>query len=309
MTPSGAAIRPPAVAGSFYPAQPGALAALVADLYAAAGAPSSAAGPATRGPARSVLGALVPHAGIVYSGAVAAAGWRSIADPSLGAEPTVVVLGTNHRAPWSHGIEAWADGAWRTPLGDVAVDRGLAHAIVGLGPPFGHDRDPHLGEHSIEVQLPLLQILRPRARIVPLSVSATTADGSLSAGERLGVLLARWRSQRGAVIVVISTDLAHYPSAADAGRVTDELIPAIQALDAVNLEALERDVVGRGIPGLVCGICGIAPTVFGLATLRAMGADGAVMLARATSADAGGPPDRTVGYLATAFDGVATLGR
>lgn len=298
---AGAAIRPPAVAGSFYPAEPDVLAALVDQLLADAERPAVASNPAAGATDRPLLGLLVPHAGLVYSGAVAGAAWRLVGPMSPDTPRTVVLLGTNHGAGWLAGVASWGAGAWRTPLGDLEVDADLAGAIVDLGTPFLVDRAAHLGEHSIEVQLPLLQAVGGQTRIVPLSIAAGTGQGAIAAGIRLGELLARRRAEGQQVILAISSDMAHYPGSRACAQATDTLLPAILRLDPVALADAERALVESGTPGLVCGMCGIQPAVLGLAALGALGATRGVCLAAATSADAGGPAGRTVGYLAAAF--------
>ena len=283
------AVRLPAVAGTFYPADPARLGRMAAGMLAGA-TPQAGAG--------TPLGILVPHAGLAYSGLVAAAGWRLVPDGA-----TVVILGTNHTAAWLHGVGAWEAGCWRTPLGDVAVDAGLASDILALGLPFGSDRAAHLGEHSIEVQLPLLLAAAPAARIVPLAVGAGTGTGAVAAGERLGTLLAHRRAAGASIVLAISTDMAHYPPADACARVTQTLLPAILELLPEELARAE-EAVGRGAgAGMACGMCGIEPAVLGLAALRVMGAISGVALASATSADAGADPRRAVGYLAVAFGG------
>jgi Predicted dioxygenase len=294
-----AGARLPAVAGSFYPDDPHVLRTIVTRQLAEAERrhplPAGLGEPA---------GILVPHAGLEYSGVVAAAGWLVLraSDRSPGSDPTsVVILGTNHRAGWLTGVAAWDRGPWRTPLGDVIVDEDLADAVVGLGPPFVVDRDAHRGEHSIEVQLPFLQVVAPAARIVALAVSTGTGRRALEAGASLGALLAARREMGQRILLAISSDMAHYPSRGDAARVTDFLRPAILDIDAEGLAAREAGVRIQPMSGLACGMCGIEPAVMGLAALRAAGAHRAVSLAEATSADAGGPGDHTVGYLAAAF--------
>jgi len=297
----------PAVAGTFYPADPARLekmaAAMLAGATPQAGATSQAGVGAESGGSAATgtpLGILVPHAGLAYSGFVAAAGWRLVPDSA-----TVVILGTNHTAAWLHGVGAWEAGRWRTPLGDVAVDAELASDILALGLPFGSDRAAHLGEHSIEVQLPLLRTAAPAARIVPLAVGAGTGTGAVAAGERLGTLLAHRRAAGASIVLAISTDMAHYPPADACARVTQALLPAILGLLPEELARAE-DAVGRGAgagAGMACGMCGIEPAVLGLSALRAMGATSGIALASATSADAGADPRRAVGYLAVAFGG------
>jgi AmmeMemoRadiSam system protein B len=317
--PAGSPIRPDAVAGMFYPAVPDELRDLVDRLVtAAARLPDVRADTAaSRGlPA----GILVPHAGLAYSGIVAAAGWSRLrsghdstghaggaggtVNPAGSADLplTVVLLGTNHRASWLGGVAAWDAGAWATPVGEVAVDAQIAAAILNLGPPFVADRRAHGGEHSIEVQLPLLRSVDPLARVVPLAVSAGNGARAITAGAQLGALLAERRAAGARIVLVISTDMAYYPPAGACERATGVLLPPILALDPVGLAQREDGLRDAGIPGLACGMCGIDPAVLGLAALQAMGATRGTILAAATSADAGGPPDRTVGYLAARFD-------
>lgn len=298
--------RPMAVAGLFYPGEADALRATVDELVARA----AAAFPAPAGPDPAMAaGILVPHAGLVYSGIVAAAGWRALLpSPALppsaagsGPPPTIVLLGTNHGAAWLDGVGTWDGGPWRTPLGDVAVDSALTDAVIALGEPFGADARCHLGEHSLEVQLPFVAHLAPEARIVALSVGAGTGTRAIEAGERLGALLAERRAAGERVLLAISSDMAHYPRAAVTEQVTGALLPHLVDLAPAALAAAEAALT-RGEPGVSCGMCGIEPAVLGLAALRAMGVRPGVALAAATSANAGGDPRRTVGYLAVAFE-------
>ncbi len=325
------AARPPAVAGAFYPGDGRLLEAMVDELLANAARrfPTSA-----NSGLGAVAGILVPHAGLVYSGGAAAAGWRSLLEPAPGSAapgapvpaspaagpaasgtpaprasrgsapptsaPTIVLLGTNHGAGWLDGVGAWVGGAWETPLGDVALDVELTGAVLRLGAPFEPDSRCHLEEHSLEVQLPLVRRLAPGARIVPLSVGAGRGPDAVEAGERLGALLATRRRAGEHIVLAISSDMAHYPAAGVAEQVTARLLPPILERAPEALAELETAVCWEQ-PGVSCGMCGIEPAVLGLAALRAMGAGPGVVLASATSADAGGDPRRTVGYLAVAF--------
>ncbi|HET9681697.1 MAG TPA: AmmeMemoRadiSam system protein B, partial [Candidatus Limnocylindrales bacterium] len=198
------------MAGSFYPAEPDRLAAMVRRLLETARRLPGGANPSPTPP----VGLLVPHAGLVFSGVVAAAGWSRVVDDVIAtdAKPgrrTVVILGTNHGAAWLDGVAAWDAGAWRTPVGDLDVDEELAAAIVALGPPFRVDGAAHEGEHSIEVQLPLLRAAAPDAQIVPLSVSAGVGRLAIEAGARLGRLLATRLAAGASICLAISSDMAH----------------------------------------------------------------------------------------------------
>jgi AmmeMemoRadiSam system protein B len=284
--------RDTAVAGTFYPADPQLLGSLVDSLLRGAAAvprPEELAG-------ATVLGLLVPHAGLAFSGAVAATSWRLAGE----LEPTTVVLaGTDHQAR-SSGVGVWAGGPWRTPLGDVQIDLDVAAAIAALGPPFAVENSAHDAEHSLEVQLPLLARASPQARIVPLAVSPRL-DGHAEAGARLGRLLAGLRAAGERILLVASSDLAHYPPANVCEAVDRLLLDPLLRLDGAELAALETRLVGSNRPGLVCGLCGIDPVRLSLAALSEMGARKGLLLAAATSADAGGDRRRTVGYAAAAF--------
>jgi AmmeMemoRadiSam system protein B len=242
---------------------------------------------------------VVPHAGLVYSGPIAAAAWAT-----LRAQPpaTLVLAGTNHYVAGLLGVAVWPSGAWRTPLGDVPVDAALAGRILDLGAPFAAAPEAHLREHSIEVQLPFVARACPGTAIVPLLVSLESTADDMAAGARLGELLAAERAAGRDVALVASSDFAHYPPAAEAEAVTQALLPPLLALDGEELARREAGVRYAGIPGIACGMCGIEPVLFAVAAWRAMGLGGGTLLASGTSADVpGGDPERTVGYAAVAF--------
>ncbi len=284
--------REPAVAGAFYPADPELLGALVDSLLTGAAAVPRPVGLA----GAAILGLLVPHAGLAFSGAVAASSWRLAGE--IG--PTTIVLaGTDHQA-WASGVGVWTGGPWRTPLGEALIDQRLADRIVALGPPFAADNSAHDAEHSLEVQLPLLNRACPGARIVPLAVSPRLRDHA-DAGARLGSLLDHLRSAGERILLVASSDMAHYPPANVCEAVDRQLLEPLLRLDGDALFALETRLLQAYLPGLVCGLCGIDPVRFSLAALTEMGATKGHLLAAATSADAGGDPRRTVGYAAAAF--------
>jgi MEMO1 family protein len=288
--------RRPAVSGTFYPADPRVLAGLVEELLASATTAVAAPAATAENQAGPVAGLLVPHAGLVYSGAVAALAWALAG--RIG--PTTIVLaGTDHQAQ-AAGIGVWTGGAWQTPLGDVGIDESLAGEIAGLGRPFAADDDSHRGEHSLEVQLPLLLRACPGARIVPLAVSPRL-NAHEQAGYMLGRLLAGRRSAGEKLLLIASSDLAHYPPDEVCRETDAQLLEPLLRLEAEELRSLESRLLRSGRPGLVCGLCGIDPVRVTLAAVREMGATRGVLLGAATSADAGGDPRRTVGYAAAAF--------
>lgn len=292
--------RRPAHAGTFYPADAGALGRLVDRQLKLAGEAAAAHDPLA---GATPLGLLVPHAGLVYSGEVAAAAWRTLGGPVPGAtERTVVLIGTNHYVGQLRGAAVWPAGPWLDPLGAVPVDEVLAAGIVALGPPFSADPEAHAQEHSLEVQLPFLARACPGTLLVPILAAFRSRAAGEAAGAALGRLIGTRRAEGRDVVLVVSSDLVHYPPARAAVEADRVLLEAVVALDGAELERRDAEVLRAGIPGLVCSLCGLDAVFFALAAVRAMGAREGVLLAAATSADVRfGDPLRTVGYGAVAF--------
>jgi len=286
--------RSPAVAGSFYPDDPGEVERIVDRCLDEA----ERRWPTPPGAPAEPIGVLVPHAGLVYSGPAAAAGWLALA----GSRPdTVVVVGTCHTAPWLRAIGVSPAERWALPGGAVDVDAALASAVVALGAPFVANASAHATEHAIEVQLPFMARLLPRARLVALTAGCDPRE-AVTGGDALGALLADGRAEGERIALVISTDFAHYPPALVAEAVTERHLPGLTALDTAVTLAVEQDVRSEGSAGLDCGLCGLEATLAGLRALQGMGATRGVPLARATSADlAGSSRTRTVGYASVAF--------
>jgi AmmeMemoRadiSam system protein B len=280
------------VAGTFYDSNRGRLDAMVATLLAGARAE-----PRPQGLEPSaVAGLLVPHAGLVYSGAVAALAWALAGEI---APATIILAGTDHEAR-AAGVGVWAGGPWRTPLGDVASDDDLADEIAALGPPFERDDFAHFGEHSLEVQLPLLMRACPEAKIVALAVSPRLTRHA-EAGRALARVITRWRNAGERLLLVASSDMAHYPPADVCEQVDAHLLEPLLRLDVDELRLREARVSQSGRSGIVCGMCGIDPVRVAMVALAETGARRGILLGAATSADAGGDPGRTVGYAAAAF--------
>jgi hypothetical protein len=294
MTGAQRGTRQPAVAGSFYPGDAREMGRMVDRCLDEA----ERRWPMPAGTPAEPIGVLVPHAGLVYSGPAAAAGWIALA----GARPdTVVIVGTCHTAAGLDRIGVSPADRWALPGGAVEVDAGLTAAVVALGAPFATDAAAHAAEHAIEVQLPFMARLLPLAQLVALTAGCDP-QAAVTGGDALGALLADRRADGERIALAISTDFAHYPPAAVAEAVTDRHLPGLSALDAATVLAVEQDVRSVGSGGLDCGLCGLQATLTGLRALGGMGASRGVLLARATSADlAGSSASRTVGYASLAF--------
>ncbi len=269
--PHAAMEREPAVAGRFYPSSPRELAEEVARLLS--GRPE---GRATSPPPRPAYGVVSPHAGYVYSGAVAGATWARVDVPDR-----VIVLCPNHTGEGQR-VAAWPGGAWRTPLGLVPVDEEMTREIVeaGLATP---DREAHRHEHALEVQLPFLQLRRPDVSIAALCV----ANLPFSRCEEIGKGLARVVARHGA-LVVASSDMSHYVPAAVARRKDCLAIDRMLALDARGLHEV---VESEGI-----SMCGFVPATIMVVAAVAAGAREAELVRYGNSGDVTGDDGSVVGY-------------
>lgn len=253
-------IRPPAVAGQFYPEQAAALAAAVDGYVRDAGPP--------RDPAPKAL--IAPHAGYVYSGPVAGSAYAPLAS-LRGRIERVVLLGPAHRVAL-RGLAAPAASAFATPLGELRLDRDSLERVLALPQVVASDA-PHALEHSLEVQLPFLQELLGDFALVPLVVGDATPQ------EVAAVLDLLWGGDE--TLVVVSSDLSHYHDYATARRMDSETSRAIEALQP---EAIGFDQA-----------CGRIPVQGLLLAARARGLRARAVDVR-NSGDTAGPRDAVVGY-------------
>ncbi|MDD5558502.1 AmmeMemoRadiSam system protein B [Candidatus Methylomirabilis sp.] len=260
-------IRRAAVAGSFYSGAPERLRAQATDFI-------QWDLPKVRG-----IGAVVPHAGLIYSGKVAGSVYARLAFPDV-----FVILGPNHTGVGA-GVAIMTYGRWETPLGQAPIDADLAKTILQNSQAIEEDQLGHQREHSIEVQLPLLQAFGLPFSFVPIclfsSEYAVCQDVGLAVAEAVA------RSDR-SVLIVASTDMSHYISQ-DQAKAKDQL--AIEAILACDPERLHRVVRREEIT-----MCGFHPTTAMLIAARELGATSAELVGYATSADVTKDDSRVVGY-------------
>ena len=276
--------RPPAVAGQFYPADAGKLEAAVKAFLEDAVPPKG----------ERPLALVVPHAGYVYSGQIAADAYRQ----AMGYDyDVVVILGTNHTRPGFDGVSVYTGTAYRTPLGAAPVDQDLAEALLAQDPRFTFDSRVHEKEHSVEVQVPFVQVAFPGVKILPAVVG--TPDSALCA--RLGrALAAVLRGRR--PLIVASSDLSHYPAYEDAVASDRAVLQAMVTLDGAALREAIRTQMERGRPGLVTCACGEGPILAAMEAARILGANRGIVVSYANSGDTAlGNRGRVVGYGAVAF--------
>lgn len=258
--------RAPAVAGRFYEGDPGALAREVRTFLRAEAAP------------RPALGVVAPHAGYVYSGAIAGAVYARVAIPRQ-----VIVLGPNHTGLGRLAALWPAGGGWRTPLGTVPVSRPLTEALARGAPLVEEDRAAHLREHSLEVHVPFLAVARPDVELAALCLGPL----DLGACEEVGRTVADAARAHGA-LVVASSDMSHYVPAAEAREKDRHAIDRILALDP---EGLHRTVRREGLT-----MCGVVPATVMLFAARALGARAAELVRYGHSGEVTGDDDEVVGY-------------
>jgi len=262
-----ASLREPAVAGRFYPANPTKLRGDV-ESYLSASQP--------RAPA---IACIAPHAGYIYSGRVAGAVFSRIQIPSR-----CVVLCPNHTG-FGHPLAIMKDGAWRTPLGKVLIDSGLAGKLLQVFPALVEDSAAHRSEHAIEVELPFLQIIRPDVTVVPIAVGTSRLILLEHLGEALATLI---KASEQEVLIIASSDMNHYEDDSTT-RIKDR--KAIDQILALDPRGLYETVMNESI-----SMCGFGPTVAMLTAARHLGARRAELVQYATSGDVSGDRETVVGY-------------
>lgn len=269
-------VRQPAVAGMFYPASESRLAREVDSMLEEA--------PPVELPGR-ILALVEPHAGYMYSGAVAAAGYRQLAP---GMVDTVFLVGPSHRAAFA-GVAVWDGDAFLTPLGEVPVDRELVGRLTAHSPSIAVANWVHEGEHSLEVQLPFLQRRLGDFRLVPIVMGrqdpATVAE--------LGQALAELGALQAASLFIASSDLSHYHPYDEAVELDHRALEQMAELDPEGF-----------IDGLRCGryeACGGGPIGAVIRAARAMGGRQTSVLSYRNSGDVTGDRLQVVGYQACAI--------
>ena len=267
-------LRPPAVAGRFYPSNPNELSALVHQY----------AQPDPAHPPARLKACLVPHAGYMYSGHVAGAVFARMALPER-----VIILGVRHY-PRGESAAILSSGAWRTPLGDAPVDEGLAADLRRACPLLREDSVAHSAEHSLEVQLPFLQVFATHFAFVPIALGTVHFDSLVSVGEAIARVL---KNSREEVLLLTSSDLNHYEDD-ETTRVKDK--KAIDRMLELDPRGLYDTCRNEEI-----SMCGLGPAVAMLTALQVLGAARAELVKHATSADVSGDRHQVVGYAGIIF--------
>jgi MEMO1 family protein len=267
--PAVTVVRHPAVAGRFYPRDEKSLREEVETYLSQT---------PKQKPVRAA-GCIVPHAGYMYSGHVAGAVFASLEIPQL-----CLVMCPNHTGV-GRALAIVSEGAWETPLGNVAIDNSFAAALKQRCPLLHEDSTAHRNEHAIEVELPFLQVRQPQLRFVPIALGTSRFDALEQFGEAIADVIA---AQDDPVLIVASSDMNHYESDAIT-RVKDR--SAIKPILALDARALYDVVTQQNI-----SMCGFGPAVAMLTAAKKLGAKSAELVKYATSGDVSGDRDLVVGY-------------
>ncbi len=272
-------IREPSVAGAFYPSDPDALSDDVRGYLKKAGEKTLEG---------DVIALVSPHAGYAYSGQVAAYAYKVVEGMDF---DDVIVIAPSHRWPFE-GASIYHRGGFRTPLGVVPIDGGMCDEIMALDRRFQFIPEAHLGEHSLEVQLPFVQIALKGYELVPIVLMG---GANYEICQSLGKAIAE-SSKEKSCLIIASSDLTHSYSYREVVA-QDEILA--QHIDQFNITGLAEDL-RRGR----CQACGEGPILTAMIAAKTLGGDAGKVLKLTNSGDVTGdkgPGNYTVGYLAGAF--------
>lgn len=263
------AVREPFVAGQFYPASSRELKINIDSLVDKNAKKVNA------------IGCMLPHAGYVYSGKVAAETVSRINIPD-----TIILLGPNHTGS-GQPFSIMTEGVWNMPFANVSIDASFAKDILNNSCLLKEDTLAHTNEHSLEVELPFFQYFKENFKIVPIVISSGDNKELKKLGDELAAAIIN-SNAKDKVLIVASSDMTHYEPLIDAQKKDKEAIDAIIGLD--------EDKLMQRIRELDITMCGYAPAITMLKAAKALGAKKAELVKYQTSADATGDKGSVVGY-------------
>ncbi|MBD3182601.1 AmmeMemoRadiSam system protein B [Candidatus Poribacteria bacterium] len=268
--------RTPAVANMFYPGSPDELKSMIQKFME-----NTHKIPVDEKP----IGLIVPHAGYVYSGQIAATAYKQIEGMNF---DTVIMLGVSHRSG-INGASVYKSGTYETPLGSVEIDRDLASIMMDKSDMFTFQPKAHAAEHSLEVQVPFLQSVIKNFKILPILMGYWSEVVCSHVSESIIDSIGEKN-----ILIVASTDMSHYYPYDTARRMDNVALSSIKNMDTRKLMA---DLGAKR-----CELCGAAPVITTLMTAKKMGAEKLEILQYANSGDVtGDKTDGVVGYFAAAI--------
>ncbi|NOY81235.1 MAG: AmmeMemoRadiSam system protein B [Kiritimatiellaeota bacterium] len=256
-------IRPPAVAGQFYPDDPGRLKAAVQDCLAAGARPTAA----ERAPVRALI---VPHAGYQFSGPTAGKGYALLCDAAAPHHSRCLVLAPSHRS-WFRGLGIGAFAAYETPLGAVPVDEATCRQLISAHGLIADRPDVHAHEHALEVHLPFVHTVLPEATLVPI----VCGEMRLEEIREVGAILARqlWLPN---TLWIVSSDFTHYGRSFGYVPFTHDVPKRLEELDQGAIDRiLDADCAGflQYVEQTGATVCGRIPIALLLAALESIAAE------------------------------------
>jgi MEMO1 family protein len=275
-------VRLPAVAGQFYPASPQDLGTMIDSMLGAAKMPK------IKGRIRLVI---APHAGYEYSGPIAAYAFKAVAGKPY---KTVVLIGSSHHEGYE-GASVWPKGKFRTPLGDVEIDSELAQKLMGADQRIYFRESAHIPEHCLEVEIPFLQKTLGEFKIVPILLGTASTEIAQAVGEAVAKSIAE------DTLIVVSSDMSHYPKYEDARFADNKVIESILTGSVDTYDRMLRQLEQMGIPSAETFMCGEGAVKAGLFAALKIGATKTQLLKYGNSGDTAGTKNRVVGYCAVAF--------
>ncbi len=262
-------IRKPAVAGTFYPSSAKAIENQIKGFIG------------RDAQKREVIACMLPHAGYIYSGKVAVETLCGIKIKNK-----IILLGPNHTGYGAH-FSVMSEGIWETPLGEIKINSELAKNLLKKSQYLEDDYLAHTDEHSLEVELPILQFFKADFEIVPIVFMSSDVGALKRVGEEIAEVIKDTGSE-GSTLIIASSDMTHYETQAQAQEKDKEAIQAILDLDEDKLMAKIRQ--------LSISMCGYAPVIVMIKIAKILGAKSAELIKYQTSGDVSGDKDSVVGY-------------
>ncbi len=285
--------REPIVAGQFYPAEAEELKATIKEYFDKISD--------FKKQEAEILGIISPHAGYIFSGQVAAYSYKYLSQYKI-ESPIVILIGQSHHFRLKKPV-LWSKGSFFTPLGEVKVEEEFVKLLLKNSQFFEENEQPHIPEHSLEVQLPFLQyIYGNNFTIIPILVSSFDYDFVYKIAEGLVNSIRSYSTKR-KTIIVCSTDMSHYPSYEDAIKIDKKAIEIVKSYEPKKYFEELRKLEKSNVKNLYCVFCGETAVGITIAATKLLGGDKIEVLKYANSGDTlmYGDKSRVVGYLALAF--------
>ncbi len=265
-------IRSPTVAGYFYPASPADLKAMLGEYID------------KKAKKENAVGLLMPHAGYIYSGAVAGA-----AISRVKFKDTFIIMGPTHSGQ-GEPFSVMAEGTWKMPMGNVEIDTELADKIIANSKCLKEDIEAHINEHAVEVQLPFLQYIKPDVRIVPVILAGARLPVYQEIGHAIAEAIKELKRE---AVILASGDMTHHEPVEQAKAKDMKAVEAMLALDEEELT--------RRYNALNITMCAHGPAATLITAAKELGATGAELVKYMTSGDTTGDLDDVVGYAGVIF--------